>query len=143
MLEGFSVTGLVEELPDGDVDPADFLVGGEVALAKELDFEGQAVLARERFVDSELLGYVPRGVGAAVSVDGSLDLLNAGERNDGVHVHLGEEIHVFQILRRSEAEFQRSVFHGDADEGFGEFADERYESEIVCCVGFIFLSITN
>jgi len=95
MLEGFSVTGLVEKLLDGDEDLADFLVGGEVALAAELDFEGQAVLACERFVDSYVLGYVPRGVGAAVSVDGSLNLLNAGERNDGVHVHLGEEIYFF------------------------------------------------
>lgn len=58
---------------------ADVLVGGQGALAPEFDFEDQPVLLRHRFIERELHGKIPGGICAAVSVDGSLGFLIAGE----------------------------------------------------------------
>lgn len=77
MLEGLPVAGLVNQLPDRDDEVADFLVGGEGALAEELDFEDQPILAGMGFVDCEGDGEVPGGVGAGVSVDLGFDLVVA------------------------------------------------------------------
>lgn len=62
----------------------------EVALAAELEHDGDAVALGGGVNDGELHGVVvPGGVGVAVSVDGGplLRPLVAGDRNDDVHAH--------------------------------------------------------
>lgn len=106
---------MFEKLLERDMDAADVLVGGEGADASEPDFEGEAILLRERFVECEVDGEIPRGVGAAFFVDGGLGLVAVewvtGDRNDGVYVHLDEEVAVLDVLCGCEVEFQCSVFH--------------------------------
>jgi len=79
------------------VDGADDGVA-EGAVGDELDLEGQTVLLCQRFVDGEFHRKVPLGVAAAVFVHmGGCTLKMkrvAGERNDGVNVHLGEKINI-------------------------------------------------
>lgn len=91
-----------QKLLDRDVDFADVLVA-EAAVADELDDEGEAVVLGERLVDGEGDGEVPGGVGAGATVDVGLGFLRgfvrvAGDRNDGVYVHFGNQIHVFQVI---------------------------------------------
>lgn len=109
MAEGAYLGRVVEKLPEGDVDGADDRVAGEGAVGDELDIEGQTVLLGQGLVDGEFGGVVPRGVGAAVLVDvggGALRVEGvAGERNDGVHVHLGEDVNIFEILGGYDVEF--------------------------------------
>lgn len=81
------------------MDGADEGVSGEGAIGDELDLEGETILVSEGLVDRELHRKIPGGVCASVSVDGRLGLLGvAGERNDGVDVHLGEEVDIFDVF---------------------------------------------
>lgn len=100
---------VVEELLEGDVDGANNGGSGEGSVRDELDLEGKTVLLNQRLVDGEFHWEVPCGACSAVFVDvggGALGVVGvAGDRNDGVHVHLGEQVNIFEILCGYDVEF--------------------------------------
>jgi len=108
LAEGTVVAGIVHEFPERNMDGADNGVA-EGAVGDELDLKRQTILLGQRFVDGEFHGVVPRGVAAGVFVDvggGALRVERvAGERNDGVYVHLGEEVNVLDVLCGYDVEF--------------------------------------
>lgn len=97
----FSVAGGIKKLLHRNVDLADIPIA-EIPLATELEIEGKAVSPSGGLVDSEFDREIPDRIAATFFIDGSfeslagfrLGIVGGHELDDGVNVHLHEEIDV-------------------------------------------------
>jgi hypothetical protein len=112
---GASIGRRIEKFFNGHVDFADVFVS-QGSLADKLEVEHKAVHLQSRLVDGEFHREIPRGIGAPLVILRCLGLLllafiPAGDRNDGVDVHLGNEVELVQIHGGLESDIQSSILH--------------------------------
>lgn len=127
---------ILEQLLHGNHDLPD-LGFAEGADGDELDLEFEAVLLESGVVEREFEGVVPLGVGAAVLVDRGPELVllgGAGDRNDGVDVHLGEEVDVLDVIGGEERHFQGPAIHFLIERFLG-MRDEIQSTNCFCYCG--------
>lgn len=107
----------IQKLLHRNVDIADVLIA-EITLAAEPENEREAVSPSGVFVDGEFHNEIPNRAAAAFLIDGGFEFLDSlglglaggvvGELDDGVDVHLRDEIDVVEISGRDELDFHGS-----------------------------------